>query len=81
MTPAEMSRLDYRFAMLQRRGMPPMQAAELAHDLFERDTCRDDRRMCLECKNWQRSRTCSLGLPALPLTLQRCPRFKWQTPA
>lgn len=81
MTPAELKRLDYRAGLFERRGLPFEQAAELAHDLAARDADRDDRRMCIECKHFQRSRTCAKRELFLFATLQRCPRFAWQTPA
>lgn len=81
MTAAELKRMDYRFGLFQRRGLDVQQAAELAHDLAERDASRDDRRMCIECQHFQRSRTCAKRELFLFTTLQRCPRFAWQTPA
>jgi len=81
MTPAEITRFEYRTGLFQRRGFPFVQAAELAHELWERDADKDDRRMCIECKHFQQSRTCARRGLFLRQTLQRCPLFAWQTPA
>jgi len=78
---AHLARMDYRFGLFQRRGLAPLAAAELAHDLSERDAARDDRRACIECKSHQQSRTCAKRGLFLLTTLQRCPLFAWQTPA
>ena len=81
MTPAELTRMDYRYGLFQRRGMQPVAAAELAHDLAERDAVKDDRRACIECRHFQLSRTCAKRGLFLITTLQRCPLFAWQVPA
>ena len=81
MTPAELKRMDYRFGLFKRRGLPTEQAADLAHDLAARDADKDDRRVCIECKHYQHSRTCAKRGLFLISTPQRCPLFAWQTPA
>jgi hypothetical protein len=78
---SELKRVSYRMGLFQRRGLTPDQAEAQAFELMSRDAEKDDRRMCLECRHFQRSRSCARGLPALPQTLQRCVRFTWQTPA
>ncbi len=81
MTGPQISRLEYRFGLFQRRGFAPGEAATLAHDLWERDSDKDDRRVCIECKHYQHSRTCAKRGLFLISTPQRCPLFSWQTPA
>lgn len=81
MTPAELKRFDYRAGLFQRRGFDFSEAAHLAHELYERDADKDDRRMCIECQHFQRSRTCARRGLFLISTPQRCPLFAWQTPA
>ena len=79
MSPAELIRMDYRFGLFQRRGLAPLKAATLAHALVKRDAARDDRRLCVECKNYRQSGTCSKGLGQLRMTPQRCLSFDWMT--
>ena len=81
MTEAEMRRFDYRSALFRRRQMEPLAATELALDLMHRDAALDDRRACIECSNFQQSRTCAKRRLFLLTTLQRCPLFSWQKPA
>lgn len=81
MKPAELKRLAYRQGLFVRRGLWPEPAHELALRLLERDAEKDDRRVCLECRHFQRSRTCARQQSPLPMQLQRCPKFDWQTPA
>lgn len=79
MTPAELSRMDYRSNLFQRRGLEPLKAATLAHALVKRDAQEDDRRLCIECKHYRQSGTCAKGHGQLRMTPQRCPSFDWMT--
>jgi hypothetical protein len=79
LTPAELSRMDYRFGLFQRRGMESVKAATLAHALVKRDAQEDDRRLCIECRHYRQSGTCTKGLAQLRMTPQRCTSFDWMT--
>ena len=77
---AQIRRFNFRFQLFQRRGIEPLNAEKLADQLATRDYERDDRRLCLECKHMQRSRTCFLRLPMSIEQLARCHGFQFQTP-
>lgn len=76
----EIGRFKFRSALFQRRGLSEPDAETLADRLAERDYERDDRRVCIECAHWQRSRTCFKKLPTSFVQLVRCVGFKWQAP-
>lgn len=76
----EIARFKFRVGLFTRRGMSEADAEVWADRLFERDYERDDRRICLECSSWQRSRTCFKRLPTSPEQLIRCEGFSWQRP-
>lgn len=87
----ELTRMSYRIALFQRRGIDEGYAYQLADRLLERDRERDTRRYCLECKHLQRTGACFQAqqgkLPGAsrqhhPVRdlLQRCEGFAWQTP-
>ena len=77
---AEFRRFAFRVALFGRRGMDEDTAEIVADRLARRDQQHDDRRICFECANWQRSRTCFLNLPTSPLQLVRCHGFEWVKP-
>lgn len=52
-SPKAQARTPYRRGLFVRRGMLPEGAAALAEKLTLRDSSRDDRRLCIECSNWQ----------------------------
>lgn len=79
-TEREISRAAKRVALFVRRGMTPDQAEKTVDQLAARDQDGDDRRMCIECSNWQQSRTCFKGLPTSFDQLARCVGFQWLTP-
>lgn len=88
----EISRFKFRVGLFMRRGWDEARAETWADRLYERDFERDDRRICMECSNYQRSGTChaaALGhmapgtpkrLEPVPDLLQRCEGFAWQRP-
>lgn len=78
---AEIRRYTVRVGLLQRRGLSEPDASQLSDRLALRDQQRDDRRVCLECASFQRSRTCAQRLPTSPLQLIRCHGFTWSKPA
>lgn len=83
MTPwneAEIARALKRVGLFMRRGMTRDRAEEVVDQLAARDQDRDDRRMCIECSNWQQSRTCFKRLPTSFDQLARCIGFAWQKP-
>lgn len=96
MTDKAIAAFLYRTGLFQRRGWPPEKAEAWADRLFQRDTERDDRRLCIECSNLQRGGWCARASRVLgretnkdgraaalqPVTdiLQRCPPFAFQTP-
>ena len=53
---AELRRVMYRASLFASRGIATDEADQVAFDLCERDRQRDDRRMCVECSNWQTGR-------------------------
>jgi hypothetical protein len=86
---------QYRMGLFERRGWTPERAAAWADRLIDRDADRDDRRLCIECANFQRGGWCGRaaavlgyrpknGRPAslqlIPDLLQRCPHFAFQKP-
>lgn len=74
------ARALFRMALFQRRGMTEDQAEAWADRLAVRDSDRDNRRICVECSNFQRSRTCAKRLPTSPLQLACCHGFEFVTP-
>lgn len=79
-TEREIERAMKRAALLVRRGMTPDQAEKVVDCLVDRDRDGDDRRMCIECSNWQASRTCFKRMPTSFDQLARCAGFQWQAP-
>lgn len=77
---AQIRRFNFRLALLVRRGIEALHAERLADQLATRDYERDERRLCLECKHMQRSRTCFKRLPMSIEQLARCHGFDFQTP-
>lgn len=77
---AQIRRFNFRHGLFIRRGIEPMHAERLADQLATRDYEHDDRRMCLECVSYQRSRTCFKRLPMSIEQLARCHGFEWQKP-
>lgn len=76
----QIARFKFRVALFRRRGMTEPDAEMWADRLSERDHERDDRRICLECSNFQRSRTCAKRLPTSPEQFVRCAGFSFVTP-
>jgi hypothetical protein len=91
-TEAEIKRFNLRVGMFQRRGLPEDQSEQLADRLARRDQEKDDRRMCIECDNLQKTGDCrkatkesladTYGPTHFPVKtiLQRCTAFKWRVP-
>lgn len=79
-TEREIERAMKRAALFVRRGMTHDQAEGVVDQLAARDQDADDRRMCVECSNWQASRTCFKRMPTSFDQLARCAAFAWQTP-
>ena len=76
----QIARFKFRVALFMRRAMTEAQAEAWADRLAARDADLDERRICCECSNFQRSRTCAKRLPTSPLQLVRCNGFSWVTP-
>lgn len=76
----QIARFKFRAALFQRRGLAEEVAEAWADRLAVRDSDRDNRRICVECSNFQRSRTCAKRLPTSPLQLACCHGFEWVTP-
>jgi hypothetical protein len=92
MSEREISRMSFRTALFQRRGLDIGVAEKLADRLLARDRDHDDRRACIECKHLQRSGGCfaaqqgwisgaSRRLEPVTDILDRCPVFEFQTPS
>lgn len=63
-----------RQARLMKAGMSEPDSEKLAEQLVYRDRdMSDDRKLCLECKNW--SGQCKKQIDALPTILMRCNEF------
>ena len=89
----EHRRFTFRVALFQRRGLCEADAEGLADQLALRDQQHDDRRLCLECANLQRSGHCVAAkqgriqvacdpsvFTVMPRLLARCAAFAWVTP-
>jgi len=76
----QIKRFMFRVGLFVRRGLDHIKAESIADRLAFRDFERDDRRMCLECGNYQKSRSCFVGLPMSTEQLARCHGFEWQKP-
>lgn len=76
----QITRFNYRNGLFARRNLTAQDAEALADRLARRDYERDERRVCVECKSWQRGNTCFRRLPFLSTQLQRCDGFEFQTP-
>ncbi len=76
----KIARFKFRVALFMRRGMTEDQAKALGDRLSARDADLDERRICCECSNFQRSRTCALRLPTSPLQLACCHGFDFVKP-
>ena len=77
-TEAEMVRFKNRQRRLERIGMTEAEAENLAARLLRRDRPEsgDDRRLCLECKHWQKKCLApQVGNCTVPTLLQRCDGF------
>lgn len=79
LTDRQLSRMAFRLALFNRRGLPEDAAERLADRLVLRDAEHDDRRCCIECSERTTDRKCSLAereseLPAKDRTL-RAGRF------
>jgi hypothetical protein len=87
------ARYRFRVALFVRRGMDEYEAGHMGHLLENRDAEKDDRRVCLECKNLQRPGTCAAAEQGRikPLAkhtkyepvrdiLHRCDAFEFLTP-
>ena len=74
----EMQRFLNRKKRLEKIGMNEMNAEQLAERLLYRDRpgSGDDRRVCLECKNWRNKCLApQVGYCTVPTMLQRCSGF------
>lgn len=76
-TDSEINRFINRQNRLQKIGMTEMDAEKLAERLVYRDRDEtDDRRLCLECKNWRgKCMKPNGGYCTIPTMLQRCDGF------
>lgn len=77
-TDTEIKRFINRQNKLQKIGMTDMNADQLAEQLLYRDRpdSGDDRKLCLECKNWRgKCMKPNGGYCTVPTILQRCDGF------
>lgn len=63
-----------------RRDWPLERAIRWADRLVDRDRERDDRRLCVECKNLTAKWNCVQKEAVVAEQLQRCPKFEWEKP-
>jgi hypothetical protein len=80
LTDKQLSRMAFRIELFQQHGWDEVRAERWADHLCERDTDRDDRRLCVECRNLLSQWRCAEGGPVLADVLQRCNQFVWETP-
>jgi len=85
----EIARFLFREALFVKRGCSADEAAKLADRLAARDQDKDDRRVCLECKNLKRDGGCAevgrmIGTDPKHKPVQtilfRCAFFDWRMP-
>lgn len=76
----QIGRLEFRTELFQRHGWPLERAEAWADRLVERDTERDDRRLCVECRNLLHDWRCAQGGTVVAEQLQRCDQFQWEKP-
>lgn len=92
----QIARMAFRIGLFMRRGIAEADAELLADRLHDRDTDRDSRHVCAECRHPTADhptygRGCfaarqgwikgaSRNLGPLMTTLQRCTAFEWQVP-
>jgi len=77
-TEIEMKRFISRESKLISIGMSAVHAESLAQTLLYRDRpdSGDDRKLCLECQNWNRGcKKPATGYCTIPTILQRCDGF------
>ena len=77
-TDTEINRFINRQNRLQKMGMNEIDSEQLAETLLYRDRpdSGDDRRICLECKNWRdKCMKPNGGYCTVPTVLQRCDGF------
>ena len=77
-TDTEIKRFINRQNRLQKMGMNEIDSEKLAETLLYRDRpdSGDDRRICLECKNWRdKCMQPKTGYCTVPTVLQRCDGF------
>jgi hypothetical protein len=80
MTDKQINRMAFRIGLLQRHGWSEHRAERWADRLHQRDTDKDDRRLCAECKNLLSGWRCEKRGAVAVDVLQRCPTFQWMTP-
>ena len=80
LTDHQSARMAFRVELFQRQGMDAERAQGWADRLVMRDEERDDRRLCVECKNLFSDWRCSKRGAVITDQLQRCPSFTWNTP-
>jgi hypothetical protein len=76
----EMVRYQRRAWLFESRGLTEAGASFVADRLALRDQRGDDRRICIECKQWRTTR-CAARQPFVNDVLQRCPAFIVEVPA
>jgi hypothetical protein len=76
----QLARMAFRIELFQQHGWDEQRAERWADHLVTRDTERDDRRLCIECKNLLSQWRCAKREPVIVDVLQRCRAFEWMTP-
>lgn len=79
-TDKQINRMSFRIELFQQHGWDEQRAERWADHLHQRDIERDDRRLCVECKNLLSQWRCAQRGTVLADQLQRCPTFAWNTP-
>jgi hypothetical protein len=90
-TDPEINRFLIRESMFMQRGCSAVEAEKLGDQLAQRDQNKDQRRMCIECKNLQHDGNCFASDKGRIFTrksgqkqeikaLFECPTFAWLMP-
>ena len=80
MTDKQINRMQFRIDLFQQHGWDEHRAERWADQLHQRDLDRDDRHLCVECRNLLSQWRCAERGPVLADVLQRCPTFAWAMP-
>ena len=76
----QLARMAFRIELFQQHGWGQERAERWAGRLVARDADKDDRRLCVECKNLLNNWRCAKRGAVVADQLQRCASFTWNAP-